>query len=71
MRYVVGFVFVLALGVMGCGETTGTGGSGGDGGNGVTCFENVCPCTEAGSALPSRRAAKIRTRSTATVRQLW
>jgi hypothetical protein len=34
MRYLVGFVFVLALGVMGCGETTGTGGSGGDGGDG-------------------------------------
>jgi hypothetical protein len=31
MRYLVGFVFVLALGVMGCSETTGTGGSGGDG----------------------------------------
>ena len=29
MRYLVGFVFVLALGVMGCSETAGTGGSGG------------------------------------------
>ncbi|MBW2381752.1 MAG: right-handed parallel beta-helix repeat-containing protein [Deltaproteobacteria bacterium] len=48
---------MLALGLMGCGETTGTGGSGGDGGvggdggdggNGVACADNVCPCTEAG-----------------------
>jgi hypothetical protein len=33
MRYLFGFMCVLALGVMGCGETTGTGGSGGDGGS--------------------------------------
>jgi hypothetical protein len=45
---------MLALGVMGCGETTGTGGSGGDGGQGgvgggtVACVDNVCPCTEVG-----------------------
>ena len=31
MRYLVGLLFVLALGVMGCSETTGTGGSGGNG----------------------------------------
>jgi hypothetical protein len=58
MRYLVGFVFVLALGTMGCGETAGTGGSGGDGGyghgggNGGTgwaeCPHNVCPCTAEG-----------------------
>ena len=29
MRYLFGFICVLALGVMGCGETTGAGGSGG------------------------------------------
>lgn len=34
MRYFIGLVLVLALGVMGCSETTGDGGSGGDGGNG-------------------------------------
>jgi hypothetical protein len=34
MRYLFGFMCVLALGVMGCGETTGTGGSGGEGGVG-------------------------------------
>jgi hypothetical protein len=34
MRYVVGFVFVLALGVMGCSETSGSGGSAGSGGIG-------------------------------------
>ena len=57
MRYLVGFMCVLALGVMGCGETAGTGGSGGEGGTGgeggsggggVACEGNVCPCTEAG-----------------------
>jgi hypothetical protein len=57
MRYLFGFICVLALGVMplvGCGETTGTGGSGGDGGMGgvgggvAACVDNVCPCTEAG-----------------------
>jgi len=31
MRHLVGLVFVLALGVMGCSETSGTGGSGGNG----------------------------------------
>jgi len=31
MRYLFGFVCVLALGVMGCSETTGTGGTGGNG----------------------------------------
>ena len=34
MRYVLGFIVVLALGIMGCGETSGTGGSGGTGGVG-------------------------------------
>jgi len=34
MRYLLGFICVLALGVMGCGETAGTGGGGGDGGDG-------------------------------------
>ena len=34
MRILFTFMCVLALGVMGCGETTGTGGSGGDGGAG-------------------------------------
>jgi hypothetical protein len=34
MRYLFGFICVLALGVMGCGETAGTGGSGGAGGVG-------------------------------------
>ena len=34
MRYLVGFMCVLALGTMGCGETSGTGGSGGTGGAG-------------------------------------
>jgi hypothetical protein len=60
MRYLFGFMCVLALGVMGCGETAGTGGSAGDagtggeggmagdGGTGVACADNVCPCTEAG-----------------------
>ncbi|MGB5502966.1 MAG: CHRD domain-containing protein [Polyangiales bacterium] len=36
MRYLFGFMCVLALGVMGCSETAGTGGSGGDGGQGGT-----------------------------------
>ena len=35
MRYVLGFVCVLALGVMGCSEESGTGGSGGDPGTTV------------------------------------
>jgi hypothetical protein len=34
MRYLFGFIFVLALGVMGCGETADTGVTGGDGGQG-------------------------------------
>jgi len=34
MRYFIGLVCVLALGVMGCGETSGTGGTAGDGGSG-------------------------------------
>ena len=33
-RYLVGFMCVLALGVMGCGDSEGTGGSGGAGGDG-------------------------------------
>ncbi len=31
-RYLFGFMCVLALGLMGCGERSGTGGNGGDGG---------------------------------------
>jgi hypothetical protein len=53
MRYVLGFVCVFALGLMGCGETTGTGGSGGAGGmpecesandcdDGNDCTEDTC-----------------------------
>ena len=34
MRYLYGFMCVLALGLAACGETTGTGGSAGDGGSG-------------------------------------
>ena len=34
MRYLLGFVCVLALGLVGCSETAGTGGSGGEGGTG-------------------------------------
>jgi hypothetical protein len=34
VRYLFGFVCVLALGLMGCSETSGTGGSGGIAGNG-------------------------------------
>jgi hypothetical protein len=34
MRYLFGFICVLALGIMGCGETADTGGSGGDRGPG-------------------------------------
>jgi hypothetical protein len=34
MRYLFALICVLALGVMSCGETTGTGGSGGEGGVG-------------------------------------
>jgi hypothetical protein len=38
MRYLFGFMCVLALSVVGCGETTGTGGGGGgDAGSGGTC----------------------------------
>jgi hypothetical protein len=33
MRYLVGFICVLALGVVGCGDSEGTGGSGGVGGS--------------------------------------
>jgi len=36
MRYLIGFMFVLALGVTGCGETKGTGGTGGMAGTGGT-----------------------------------
>ena len=36
MRYLFGFICVLALGVMGCSETGGDGGSGGDAGSGGT-----------------------------------
>ena len=41
MRFFIGLVLALALGVMGCSETTGTGGSGGEG---VECEGTVCPC---------------------------
>jgi len=34
MRYIYGFICVMALGVMGCSETAGTGGSGGAAGTG-------------------------------------
>jgi len=34
MRYLFGFLCVCALGLMGCGETTGAGGSGGSAGDG-------------------------------------
>jgi acyl-CoA thioesterase-1 len=51
MRYLVGFVCVLALGVMpvvGCGETEGTGGSGGSAGiGGVGGGGGGTPATEA------------------------
>jgi hypothetical protein len=56
MCYSIGFIFVLALGLVGCSETAGTGGSGGDGGvggdggdggtGGMTGQE--FPCTEQG-----------------------
>ena len=36
MRYALGFVLVLALGLMGCSETAGNGGNGGTGGDGGT-----------------------------------
>jgi hypothetical protein len=39
MRYFMGLVCVLALGVVGCGETSG---------GTATCVDNVCPCSEAG-----------------------
>ena len=53
MRYFIGLVCVLALGLMGCSETAGTGGSGGaagmggDGGTGGTTGQEF-PCTEQG-----------------------
>ena len=49
MRYLFGFVCLLVLGVMGCGETAGTGGSGGaagmggDGGRGGTAGSGGIP----------------------------
>jgi len=42
MRYLVGFVCVLALGVMGCSETAGTGGSGGTAGVGGDPLPGNC-----------------------------
>ena len=36
MRYLIGLVFVLALGVMGCSDTSGTGGTGNSAGTGGT-----------------------------------
>jgi hypothetical protein len=47
MRYLLGLICVLALGLVGCSETTGTGGSGGDGGTGGTTGQEF-PCTEQG-----------------------
>jgi hypothetical protein len=53
MRFFIGLVLTLAVGVVGCSETAGTGGSGGDGGvggdggtGGMT--GQVFPCTEQG-----------------------
>jgi hypothetical protein len=50
MRYLFGFICVLALGVVSCGETAGTGGSGGDGGHGGTggTTGQEFACTEQG-----------------------
>jgi hypothetical protein len=45
MRVLFTFICVLALGVMGCGETDGTGGSGGDGGVGGGGGGVVTDCT--------------------------
>jgi len=42
MRYLVGLVCVLALGVIGCGETSGTGGSGGTPGECVAGEPTTC-----------------------------
>jgi len=53
MRWFVSSVLALAVGVMGCGETSGTGGSagdggvGGDGGNGGSMGQ-LFPCSEQG-----------------------
>jgi hypothetical protein len=41
MRYLFGFVCLLALAVMGCSETSGTGGSGGSAGSGGTGGDGV------------------------------
>jgi len=38
MRWLVSLFFLVALGLMGCSETTGTGGSGGNGGVGGACI---------------------------------
>ena len=43
MRILFGFICVLALGVMGCGETTGTGGSGGTAGSGGSGGSAITP----------------------------
>jgi hypothetical protein len=66
MRYLFGFMCVLALGVMGCGETAGTGGSGGEGGQGgdggtggtdlcegVLCEDDGNECTGDGVCDPA------------------
>ena len=42
MRYLFGFMCVLALGAVGCSETAGTGGSDGDGGSGGTGGADLC-----------------------------
>jgi hypothetical protein len=57
MRHLFGLICVLALGVMGCGETTGTGGSGGFGGadfcEGVTCEDDENQCIGDGVCDPA------------------
>ena len=47
MRFFMGLVLALALGVMGCSEAAGTGGTGGDGGTGGMTGQEF-PCTESG-----------------------
>jgi len=47
MRYLFGFICVLALGAMGCSETAGTGGGGGDGGDGGSGGTAMTDCTGA------------------------
>ena len=51
MRCLFGFICVLALGVMGCGETSGTGGIGGSGASRETAAPKA---SAAGRQLQSR-----------------